>query len=279
MDQQDFTITSVTGCKLYGKVWQGNPSPNAVVILIHGFGEHCSRYTTYFELFKEESIAFVSMDQIGHGRSEGKRGVIQSYKQLLDDVDLLIDKTEALFPDTPKFLYGHSMGGNIAFNYLLQRSFPFKGAIISSPWLQLVNEPKKAKKVIINILKHLCPNLTVKSGLNTKYISTQDKEVINYNDDSHNHGRISFRLLSAISQHGLWVMNNTNQLKVPTLLLHGNKDHVTSHHASKKVAQKRPDLIKYIEFDGMYHEIHNDKARGALANACINWINLELNKR
>jgi len=274
MNQQEFTIRSVAECKLFGKVWYYDTAPKAVVVLIHGFGEHCSRYTPYIQLFQQEKIAFISMDQIGHGHSEGKRGTIHSYKQLLDDVDLLIDKAEALFPDTPKYLYGHSMGGNIALNYLLQRSYPFKAAIISSPWLQLVNEPRYIKKAFINLFRYICPNLTIKSGLDTKYISSKEEEVQCYDHDTHNHGRISFRLLSAITEHGHWAMNNTHLLSVPTLLIHGSKDHITSHKASRTTAKKNPHMITYHEFDNMYHEIHNDKARSLLATKCIEWINM-----
>ncbi len=273
MNQQEFTLTSLTGKLLYGKVWQGSTSPKAVVVLVHGFGEHCSRYTPYIELFQQENIAFISMDHIGHGHSEGKRGVILSYKQLLDDLDLLINKAEVLFKDIPKFLYGHSMGGNIAFNYLLQRTSPFKAAIVSSPWLQLSNEPGRLKKAFINFFNHLCPNITVKSGLNSSYISSDKNEVISYNGDPLNHGRISFRLLNAVSKQGLWAMNNTHRLTVPTLIIHGNKDHITSHKASRLTAQKNQSMIKYHEFDNMFHEIHNDHARRELSQKCIEWIN------
>jgi len=276
MLQQEFTIRSVAECNLYGKLWHYDTTPKAVVVLIHGFGEHCSRYTPYIKLFESEKVAFISMDLIGHGRSEGKRGVIKSYKQLLDDVDLLIDKAEALFPGLPKFLYGHSMGGNIAFNYLLQRNYPFKSAIISSPWLQLTNDIKFYKKIAVNLLKYICPNITVNGSLNSKYISSKSEEVIDYDHDPLNHGRISFRLLSAVSQHGRWAMNNTQLLNVPTLLMHGNRDQITSHMASKATAQELPHLIIYDEYDDMYHEIHNDKDRKRLATQCIKWINHHL---
>jgi len=272
MNQQSFSLTSVTGLKLYGHIWQSNSKPLAVVVLLHGFSEHCLRYSPYIELFDKENIAFIGIDHIGHGHSDGKRGAIYSYEQLLNDIDLLIDKAEAVFPDSPKFLYGHSMGGNIALNYLLQRSYPFKGALISAPWLKLTSEPNLFKKACVRILQYICPNMTIASNLDTNFISTQEEEVDAYIHDPLNHGRISFRLLAAISRQGLWAMNHTHLLKTPTLLIHGNKDQITSHVASKQLASKHPYLIKYLEFDGMYHEIHNDTARKKLAEQCIKWI-------
>ncbi len=273
MIRDTFTISSVSGKTLFGQSWFCSEKPRAVIVLIHGFGEHCSRYTPYIKLFKAENIAFISMDQIGHGRSEGKRGVIQSFQQLLDDIDLLIEKTESIFPDIPKFLYGHSMGGNIALNYLLQRNYPFKGAIISSPWLKLSHDLSGFTKILVRLFSIIIPNVTTKSRLNTDYISSKQQEVHAYNIDELNHRRISFRLLYNVTRQGLWAMNNIHLLKVPTLLLHGNKDQITSHWASREMALKHPELIQYREFENMYHEVHNDRQREFIAKQCIEWVN------
>ncbi|MCT4646867.1 MAG: lysophospholipase [Carboxylicivirga sp.] len=272
MIREAFSISSVSGKKLFAQSWKSSDSPKAVIVLIHGFGEHCSRYTSYIKLFEQANIAFISMDQVGHGLSDGKRGVIQSYQQLLDDIGLLTDKTESLFPGIPKFIYGHSMGGNIALNHLLQRNFPYRGAIISSPWLKLSKDLSAPTKHLVRLFSHLIPNVTIKSGLNTNYISSKKDEVQAYNADELNHGRISFRLLNSVIRQGLWAMNNIHLLKLPTLLLHGSKDRITSHLASREIAANNPKLIQYFEFEGMYHEIHNDAKREQLTSRCIDWI-------
>lgn len=273
MNQQDLNITSVSGAQLYAKLWKTKDKPKAVVVLVHGFGEHCSRYTSYFNLFDKENFAFVGMDHIGHGQSEGKRGVIKSYEQLLDDVAQLVNRAKELYPDTPVFLYGHSMGGNIALNFLLRRQCAFTGAIISSPWLKLSKEPNIISQILIRLFNCLLPNLTVNSGLDSNNISSDKQEVEQYKKDELNHGRISFRLLNAVTKQGKWAMNNTHLLKTPTLLVHGNKDHVTSHLASKHASSLNSKMIKYVEFEGIYHEIHNDDAREQLAHETSEWIN------
>ena len=277
MKQNSFKLKSVTGKNLYGHIWLPATEVKAVIILIHGFGEHCLRYTSYINQFSDNGLAFISMDQLGHGQSEGKRGVIKSYQQLLDDIDQLINKAEEYFPQLPKFIYGHSMGGNIVFNHLLQRNFPFKGGIISSPWLKLVNDLNPLSKLLVCGLSCFIPNMTIKSGLESKYISTSKPEVDKYAHDELNHGRISFRLLNSIINQGKWAMRNTHHLKTPCLLVHGNKDYITSHIASKQTAQKGSHLITYHEYDGMYHEIHNDLKSTQLADDCIKWINIRLN--
>lgn len=272
MIQQEYTLESVGGGELFVKSWQPEANTKAVVVLVHGFGEHCSRYTPYVEIFGKENIAFVSFDQMGHGKSFGKRGCITSYQQLLDDVEIIAKKAEELFPEVPMFLYGHSMGGNIALNFLLQKKYPFKGGIISSPWLMLSKEKPDLMKNIVAQLQSTFPNFTVKSGLDINFISTIKKEVTAYHNDPLNHGKISFRLVHNITKQGIWAMDNTKQLKVPTLLIHGDADQITSPKATAIAAQNNPEMIEHVEFPGMYHEVHNDSARQDLAQKAIAFI-------
>ncbi|MCG8580197.1 MAG: lysophospholipase, partial [Bacteroidales bacterium] len=124
----------------------------------------------------------------------------------------------------------------------------------------------------VRLFSVIIPNVTTKSRMDTNHISSNKQEVHAYNIDELNHGRISFRLLNSIIKQGQWAMNNTRLLKTPTLLLHGSKDQITSHLASREIATKTPDTIRYIEFEGMYHEVHNDAQRELMANKCIDWI-------
>ena len=61
----------VAGIKLHGQYY----SPKlvkAVVLLIHGLGEHSKRYErTVVPFLTKNSIAVISYDQFGHGNSEG----------------------------------------------------------------------------------------------------------------------------------------------------------------------------------------------------------------
>jgi alpha-beta hydrolase superfamily lysophospholipase len=101
---------------LVGYEWKGD-RPKAVVCLVHGIGEHAGRYDRTGEVFKENEIAMVGMDLRGHGLSSGKRGHTSPRGRIFKDIDLLIEFMQGEYPDLPIFLYGHSMGGNIALEY------------------------------------------------------------------------------------------------------------------------------------------------------------------
>ena len=57
--------------KLTGLYWQAE-NPIAVTILVHGFGEHISRYEHVAQQFLKENISVLGVDLIGHGNSTGK---------------------------------------------------------------------------------------------------------------------------------------------------------------------------------------------------------------
>ncbi len=272
MIQSEFFLITKSERKIYTKTWTPKVSPIAVITLVHGFGEHCLRYKPYIEYFTNQGIAFLGFDLQGHGQSDGKRGVIISYDSMLDDMFLALEKTSELFPNVPHFIYGHSMGGNIVLNYLLQRDFKLNGAIITSPWLELTKEPALMLKKMVGFFQKFIPNITIESGLDTTYISTVAKEVDKYDSDPLNHGRISFRLFHEINQRGVWAIENAQNLKLPVLLMHGLADQITSPNASAKVSNSNKVFIEYQTWEGKYHELHNESNRPEVAAKVIEWI-------
>lgn len=276
MIQENLEWNSVNGLKLFASTWKPDNNVKAVVCLVHGFGEHCLRYTPYIEYFTKNDIAFIAYDHMGHGSSEGKRGVISSYNDLLKDVQLCVDKAAELFPNVPQFIYGHSMGGNIALNYLIEMQPQIKGAIITSPWLTLTNNPGFLAKAAVSFIKLFFPNITVDSGLEIDYISTVREEVEKYRNDKKNHGRISFRLFHHITKNGLRAMVNIGKLSIPTLLMHGSNDKITSPIASSLIAKGNNKMIKYVEWPNCYHELHNEANRSDVSSTVLEWINSQL---
>lgn len=276
MIQKDLNWTSKDGINIVAHTWEPEEAPKAAITLVHGFGEHCVRYTPYFNFLVNEGFAILGFDLRGHGKSDGKRGAIKSYNVVMDDIETALNKTKKLFPTAPQFIYGHSMGGNLAFNYLLKRKPNLAGGILTSPWLALANDPNFLVKGMVTFLKNFIPNLTINSGMELKYISTDTTEVDKYRNDPLNHGRISFRLFSDITKTGLWAIAHSNKLQIPVLLMHGSADKITSPLASKLAAKGNKEKIEFVEWPGKYHELHNETNRSEIAQSVINWINKKL---
>lgn len=103
----------------------------ANVIHVHGMGEHSARYFHVAEHFAKHGCRFCSYDMRGHGRSAGRRGYIERYSELIDDLAIVWNHYRE--DGLPLFLYGHSLGGQVAINFIAQRKPAACGAIIASP--------------------------------------------------------------------------------------------------------------------------------------------------
>ena len=276
MIQKDIHWLSKDSINLFAHTWSPDSNSKAVIVLIHGFGEHCLRYTPYINFFINENISVLGFDLQGHGQTKGNRGVIKSYNSVLDDIDMALSKAEELFPKIPKILYGHSMGGNLVSNYLIRRKPKLAGAIITSPWLKLSNEPNFILKALVSILSKITPNITTDSKLDTKYISTVEDEVLKYKTDPLNHSRISFLLFNEIKNRGVFAIKNSSQINIPVLVMHGTDDNITSPTASQQMYINNKRLLEYKTWKNCYHELHNELIREELAKYVIDWINKKL---
>lgn len=268
----DFNIKLSNGQVLRGMIHSPGENAKAVIILIHGLGEHIQRYIYWADLFKKEGISFAGVDLPGHGRSEGKRGYIKSYTQIGEMIDILLKSCNKTFPGIPIYLYGHSLGGGIVLDYVLRRNPKIKGAIVTSPWLLLAFEPPRIKLLLVSLMKHLIPRLTQPAGLNISHLSHDENVVEKYRIDPLVHGKISISLFDGAIGAAKYSLSHASELKVKTLLLHGSDDMITSPEGSRDFAGKT-GMVELKIWDGGYHELHNEPFKEDVFKYIINWIN------
>lgn len=279
MEHKEYTWKSKTGLTVYGQSWLVD-QPKAVFGLVHGMGEHSGRYTYMIEALNAANISVVSYDQIGHGQTEGKRGHVPNYDMLLGCLGELTSKMVELVPAKPMFLFGHSMGGNVVLNYLLQRKPKINGAIISSPWLKLAFDPPALQVKLGRIVSGILPGLVQSTKLDVNAISRDPKEVKRYVDDPLVHDKISTAFFTGVYDSGFWALEHASELQTPVLLYHGTGDQLTSHDASKAFAERAGSKVTFKSLDGYYHESHNEAEaeRERVFKMIIDWIDDQLGK-
>jgi alpha-beta hydrolase superfamily lysophospholipase len=267
----DFNIKLSNGQILKGMIHSPGENTKAVVILVHGLGEHIQRYNHWADLFKKEGIGFAGVDLPGHGRSDGRRGNIRSYKLLGEMLDILIKTTLRTFPGIPVFIYGHSLGGGIVLEYLIKKNPKIKGAIVTSPWLRLSFEPSKMKIMMASVMKYLLPGLIQPSGLIVSHISHDGNVVEKYERDPLVHGKISVSLFHGAMSAARYSLEHASELKVPTLLIHGSDDLICSPDGSREFVSKNSKTELKI-WDGGYHELQNEPFKDEVFKYIINWM-------
>lgn len=271
MTHQTFNF-NLHNTQFFGQYWKVE-QPKAVVLLVHGMGEHSSRYADFVvPKLIAQNIAAITFDHFGHGKTKGKRGHNPSFEAVLDSVSKMLEKTKEIFKNTPIFLYGHSMGGNVVLNYALRRKTDIKGVIATSPFLKLAFEPPKIKLALGKLLQKIAPSITMGNELNPNDISRDKIEVQKYIDDPLVHNKISPNYSITFIETGKWAIENAQNLTIPTAIFHGTGDKIIDYKASKEFTDKT-DKATIKLYEGGYHELHNDLCKEELMSDIIDWIN------
>jgi len=266
-----FNIKLSNGQILKGMIQSPGEDTKAVIILVHGLGEHVQRYIHWADLFKNEGIGFLGVDLPGHGSSQGRRGVIKNTALPIEMIDILLKSCKQTFPGCPVYLYGHSLGGGIVLNYLLRRKPKIKGAIVTSPWLRLSFEPSRSKLIIASLMKRIVPGLIQPSGLNVKHLSHDEDVVSKYKNDPLVHDKISVGLFDGAMTSAKYSLTHASGLEIPTLLMHGSDDLICSPEGSREFAGKT-NMVELKIWDGGYHELHNEPFKDDVFKYIINWM-------
>jgi len=269
--EMDFNIKLTNGIVLNGIIMSPGENARAIVILVHGLGEHIRRYQHVADMFRDNGIGFIGLDLPGHGKSQGRRGHIKNYSVLKDMLDILMKSASQTFPGVPVYLYGHSLGGGIDLEYIIKSRPKIKGAIVTSPFLKLAFEPPRIKLILASVMKYILPGLIQPSGLNASHIS-HDLDVVNaYKSDPLVHDKVSVSLFDSAIKAARYSLGHAGEMNVPLLLMHGSDDQITSHEGSREFASKSARTELKIFEDG-YHELHNEPFKKEVFDHILNWL-------
>ncbi|MBH5319095.1 lysophospholipase [Paenibacillus sp. GSMTC-2017] len=264
--------------RLYVREWLPNDQiAKAVVVIAHGHGEHGERYQFVAKQFTEAGYIVVALDHQGHGRSEGKRGHMISIDAALDDTMRVMEEARNRHPDLAMFLYGHSMGGNIAFNCTLRHKPDIKGLILTSPWLRLAFKPPAVKEWLGRGVATILPSLPMSTHLKHEDLFRPSKlNIPPIGDDPLNHTTITPKAYLEVQRAGEWALQNRSELHVPLLLMHGTADRVTSYETSKQLAKDLGRQCEWVSVEDGLHELHNDTNGDKAVKNVVKWMNAKL---
>lgn len=132
-----------------------------VVQIVHGMAEYAERYEEFAEFLTAKGCVVTGEDHLGHGKSVGETGKYGYFCEqdpatvLVRDVHRLKKTTQALYPNVPYVIMGHSMGSFITRNYMFRYGTGISAAIIMGTGMQ---SPAvlKASKLLAGIQRVFC---------------------------------------------------------------------------------------------------------------------------
>ena len=269
------TPTPVEGALPSGQSWQGwtVDAPVGVVVIVHGLHEHGGRYAAVAARLARAGYASYAVDHPGHGRSPGTRGNIGSMAGTVDGVAALVRLAAQRHPGLPLFVYGHSLGGLIALQYLTGTpDAGIRGAVISAPALD-TSAASGVQRRVAPLLSRLLPDLGVLS-LDAETISRDPAVVADYKTDPLNYtGKVRARTGSEMMLTVAAMPQRLRSLTMPLFVLHGGADRLVPTAASEMVPAHAgsPDLTRTV-YPGLFHEPHNEPEKEQVLDDVVEWL-------
>ncbi|ORZ03923.1 Alpha/Beta hydrolase protein [Syncephalastrum racemosum] len=274
-------VKAPDGFELYTKTWKTPETPKALLVLIHGFGEHITRYHRLFTYFVENGIQVHGFDQRGWGRSGEKAhsyGNNGGYDTAMNDINDAVKRTHQ--PGIPLFLMGHSMGGGLILNYLSRSEIYdgvqlLSGAIASAPLVTLSMPISPLRYYPLRIASNILPSFVIKAGLDPKGISHDEKEVEIFKNDPLIHDYGTLATVRGFLDAGQDLFKRASAIKTPILYSHGDIDPINKYESTVKVYENTASQDKELKtWPGLYHEPHVEKLpdREQVREYYVNWI-------
>ena len=277
MKHQELKWKSRDGLDIFAQVWEPDViQPRAVVCLVHGLGEHSSRYAHVAEAFAKEGFILFTYDLRGHGRSGGARGHISSIEDFMQDIDVLLEQARARYAGMPLFLYGHSLGGIQVLHYGLLRKPNLKGVIATSSGLRTALEDQPMKVFLAKTLGALIPNTALASGLDSKGLSHDESVIKAYTSDPLVHDKVSLGFGKIMLGVTKWTLEHAGEFSLPLLLMHGKKDPIAYPTGSIQFAEPLKEKCTLVLWEDGFHEMHNEFEKAEVIKTMTLWLDARL---
>lgn len=247
---------------LYGEAFVPDApnGPKGIVVISHGYAEHCGRYREVAHVITNAGFAALSYDVRGHGKSPGPRGFVAAFGEYLDDLRAVMKQARALVATGPLILLGHSHGSLITLRAACDGTGGVHSLIVSSPYLGLRLAVPGWKKALARVASKLAPKLPQPNGIKSDQL-THDPEMRRIHDaDPLNFGTATARWFVESSAAQAYVAANASRITIPSTWIVGGDDPLADPVQAKRVASSMKQA-DYHELPGFLHEVFNETER------------------
>lgn len=270
-------IEKVADIDTHVKTWDID-QPKAGILVVHGYAEHISRYDHVASFFNDQKYVVRGFDFLGHGKSEGRKGLIGDFGKLEEQLDAVANAFASEYPGIPICIMGHSMGGLVVASSCIKGKLKdFDNIILTNPGLDIASNQPKILVSLVRLLAKVIPTFpTVK--LKSDHISRDPEVRKDYDNDPLNYRGGSIPIfVDQFDKAGKWTVENAGDFKKNLLLCYSNTDKVVYPEASeiffKAVASKDKTIQ---EFPGLYHELLNEPEKEEVMECIRTWCNKRL---
>lgn len=270
MKEETGYFSSLDGLKLFYRAW--NKSSDVCLIIVHGIGEHSGRYQDFAALMQDSPISIFCMDLRGHGRSEGPRVFVNSFREYISDLEVFQAFIANHYRKTKFILIGQSLGGLISTSTVLNNQSLWSALILMSPFFQVFGAHQMLSFLAI-ILNSVVPKLVWHNPVMPAHLSHDQEEVNKYKNDPMIQRCITARLAREMFRDCAFVYNHASEIRLPVLILASGDDRVVCLKATKNFYKRISSQDKQLKvFEGSYHELLHERERAEAVHLIKNFL-------
>lgn len=273
MTSQTDAVVARDGTPLFVRTWQPRGEPWAVVLLVHGVSEHSGRYEHVGQWLADAGLEVHAYDHRGYGQSGGPRGHVDSWSQLLSDLQERVVAVRR--PGLPLVLYGHSMGGLLSAEYAEGDRPQPDLMVLSAPGL--ISGHPRYLHWLAGIFGRLAPRFALKVRGDFSVLSRDVAVQRAFADDP-------LVVLKQTARFGLEAfaaqrrtLAGVARMGVPTLVIHGLDDRLVPPVASEALGSL-PNVARRL-YPGLRHELHNEPEGREVVSDVIEWLRSRVDQR
>ena len=270
------TFTGAGGVSLFRQVWRPAGPSRAVLLNIHGLGDHSGLYPALVEHFTARGVTVHAMDLRGNGRSGGQRAYIERWEEYREDLGRFVALVREEEAGRPLFLLGNSLGGLIVLDYALHHPEGLRGVIAASPPLGRLGVPAPLL-ALGRVLSLVWPRFSIRTGMDLSGLARDPVVVQTVLADPLFHrvgtARLSTEVVAAIAR----VQAAAPAFPLPLLVLHGSADRMVPPEGSRAFVARvgHPDR-ELREYAGAYHVLFADLDHQRVLTDVERWIEARL---
>lgn len=252
-----YRTQAADGNCLQGYAWAATgTTPRAVLVVVHGLGDHARRYGALAQALNSQGVAVLAQDHRGHAGSGGARQRIDSVEQAAGDVELALQEAERRWPTVPVYLHGHSFGGLVAAHVAATTPRPLAGVVVSSAALQRPDGVSDGQRSVVRALSALAPGLGLEPLDPAKVVRESAAQAALMADPLIDKAKLPARTVAALLTGVDAIQPKLAQIRQPLLVLHGGADRVTPPAGSQALHDQATSPRKTLRlYDQALHDL------------------------
>lgn len=259
MNNTQNRFTTFDQTEIFYQHWQAtheSDTPKKAILLFHRGHEHSGRMAHLVNELKLPDFDFFAWDARGHGQSPGDRGDAPSFSACVKDIQYFVNHIQENYDINPENIavIGQSVGAVLAVTWVHDYAPKIRALCLASPAFSIKLYIPLAIPSL-KILSKVRGNFFINSYVKSKMLTHDLERAKAYDEDPLIARAISVRMLLGLDEASNRIVNDAENIHVPTQILSSGSDFVVFQKPQKEFYAKLPHPLKeFHNLEGFYHD-------------------------